>query len=75
MKESKFWKRVRNAIIKFVVTLLISTCTISISAESEVYMITNNSVNTLEYTHSSLNVSLATDSSLPYLHDTNFKQC
>lgn len=74
MKESKFWKRVRKAIIKFVVTIVLCLSTVSISAERTNIMITNGSENTLEYTHSSLNVSLATDSPLPYLHDTNFKQ-
>ena len=68
MEKSKFWERVRVAIVKFVTVLLISSCTANISAESEVYMITNNS-STLTYVKSSLNVSLATDSSLPYLHE------
>ena len=69
MKESKFLERVRTAIVKFVVTGVLCLSTITVSAERTNIMITNNSVNTLEYSHSTLNVSLATDSSLPYLHE------
>lgn len=69
MKESKFLERVRTAIVKFVVTVVLCLSTVSISAERTNIMITNNSKNTLKYSHSSFNVSLATDSSLPYLHD------
>ena len=73
MKESKFWKRVRSSIIKIVTMLFLSTCTVNISAESEVAMISNSSESTLTYTQKdSLNVSLETDSPLPYLHETNF---
>ena len=68
MKESNLWERVRVAIIKIVTCLFLSTCAVSIDAESEVYMVTNNSC-TLTYVNASLNVSLATDSSLPYWHD------
>lgn len=69
MKESKFLERVRTAIVKFVVTIVLCLCTASFSAERTNIMITTNSENTLEYSHSTFNVSLATDSSLPYLHD------
>lgn len=68
MKESKFLEGVRVAIIKIVTCLFISTCAVSFDAESEVVMVTTNS-ETLTYFNASLNVSLATDSSLPYLHD------
>ena len=69
MEKSKFWKRVGDTISKFIATLLICCiCTISISAESEVYMITNDSVNTLKYSKTSIDVSLVTECSLPYSH-------
>ena len=68
MKKSKFLERVRVAILKFVVVIVLGLSTVSISAESEVSMITVNS-STLKYSNLSLNVSLATDRSLPYLHE------
>ena len=70
MKESKIFGGVRVAIVKFITLLFVSSSAINISAESEDLMITNNSY-TLEYSYSSLNVDLATDSSLPYLYDGN----
>ena len=69
MKESKFLERVRTAIVKFVVTVVLVLSTVSISAERTNIMITINSENTLTYVNLSLNVSSATDSSLPYLHE------
>ena len=68
MKESKFLEGVRTAIIKIVTYLFLSTCAVSFDAESEVVMVTSNS-ETLTYSNASLNFNLATDSSLPYLHD------
>ena len=68
MKESKFLEGVRIAIIKIVTYLFLSTCAVSFDAESEVVMVTTDS-ETLTYFNASLNVSLATDNSLPYLHD------
>lgn len=66
------WGRVGTAIITTTVTLALFFIALQSSAEQEAIMMTVGFVDTLNVLLSSLNVSLATDSSSPYKYDHLF---